>query len=366
MGEPEWGKVYGGYHLEYASSLAIVDQGYAFAGWSHSFSSNRENDIWALRVDTNGNIPWQKAYGGDGGEGGGHISKTTDGGFILGGYSITFGNPDNGGAGQEDFFVLKLDSEGQICSSCPLIKNTNATPVSVTVTANDGSLERSSTSVIGEVPNLRQYDPSTLVNTLCFKPNTRPVADAGPDQEVIAGTNCAATVGLDGSGSHDEDGDLLTYTWTLNEVTVSHEANPSVSLPLGTHSISLVVNDGNIDSQPDTVQITVVDNTPPTIKTIYHDCVPWGKGKGSTANKIVLAAEDNCSTNVTPLITNVEVFNNGGNLVNGNGIVEISGDKTTVFVKPNGAGWSVKITASAKDGNGNTAIVPITLPLKKC
>jgi hypothetical protein len=443
-GTIEWGNVYGGYHLEYASSLSIVDQGYIFAGWSHSFSSNRENDIWAVRTNTNGNILWQKAYGGDGGEGGGHISKTRDGGFILGGYSITYGKPENGGAGEEDFLILKVDSEGQICTPCPLIKDTNATPVSATVSASPGTLERNPTNVIPYSPNISQYDPLTMSNTLCFKPNAAPVANAGVDQEVAAGPICEATVSLDGSASYDGDGDSLVYSWTLNG-TIFQGVNPTITLPLGTHVFSLVVNDGTVDSEPDFVTITVVDKTPPqpdlaTLRTVrgecsaqiaaaptatdnclgkitgttndpttynsqgtyavtwtYDDghgniviqtqtvvvedvtpptikaagavCVPWGKGKGSQANKIVLSATDNCpDSTVTLTIDKVEIFNNGGNLVNGNGILEIDRVNNIVYVKPNGTGWTVKITATAADNKGNTATTtpPITVSLIKC
>jgi hypothetical protein len=37
-------------------------------------------------------------------------------------------------------------------------------------------------------------------------------------------------------------------------------------LPLGTTTISLVVNDGNFDSEPDTIEITVADTTSPVLE----------------------------------------------------------------------------------------------------
>ena len=65
-----------------------------------------------------------------------------------------------------------------------------------------------------------------------------------------------------------------------------------------------------------------------------------------------------------PEITKVEVFNNGGNLVMGNGIYEISGN--TVYVNPNENGWSVRITVIAADENGNTQTIQIEKSLIKC
>jgi len=61
---------------------------------------------------------------------------------------------------------------------------------------------------------------------------------------------------LDGSGSYDPDGDALTYNWTWDGNT-AYGVNPTVVLPPGTTNITLVVNDGRVDSESDTVGITV-------------------------------------------------------------------------------------------------------------
>jgi len=97
--------------------------------------------------------------------------------------------------------------------------------------------------------------------------NTRPTADAGPDQHVTAGQ----TVVLDGSGSTDVDGNPLTYTWSL----VSAPAGSAASILTPTAVISrftadvpgeyvaqLVVNDGALDSLPDTVLVSTANTRP--------------------------------------------------------------------------------------------------------
>src|SRR5262249_12080060 len=91
--------------------------------------------------------------------------------------------------------------------------------------------------------------------------NTPPVANAGPDQTVFVGT----TVQLDGSKSSDVDGDTLHFQWsfltrpsgstaTLSDRTAVHPTF-LVDRP-GTYTVQLIVNDGQMDSAPDTVDIT--------------------------------------------------------------------------------------------------------------
>lgn len=91
--------------------------------------------------------------------------------------------------------------------------------------------------------------------------NNAPVANAGSDQSVSTGS----LVSLDGSGSSDADGDTLTYSWSFTSMPDDSEAtlsdstvvNPTFTADVdGSYVISLVVNDGTVDSSPDTVTIT--------------------------------------------------------------------------------------------------------------
>jgi hypothetical protein len=92
--------------------------------------------------------------------------------------------------------------------------------------------------------------------------NHQPIANAGQDQTIYAWTDGIAEVELDGSDSSDADGcNGLTYHWSWTVDGNNCEANgvnPTIELPVGLHTIQLIVNDGLADSVPDDVNITVV------------------------------------------------------------------------------------------------------------
>ncbi|MBL7020515.1 MAG: hypothetical protein ISR86_08205 [Nitrospinaceae bacterium] len=104
---------------------------------------------------------------------------------------------------------------------------------------------------------------SFSVNIPSAPVNQAPVANAGADQIIEQTGPGAMSVVLDGSGSSDPDGDPLTYSWS-GAVTATG-VTPTVSLASGTHNITLVVNDGTVDSAPDSVQITVQDTIAPAL-----------------------------------------------------------------------------------------------------
>lgn len=99
--------------------------------------------------------------------------------------------------------------------------------------------------------------------------NTAPVAEVGPNQNVKVGD----TVTLDGSASRDQDGDTLTYHWEItakpeSSATALEQADtpkPSFQADAaGQYTVTLVVNDGQADSEPASVEVAAaVQNSPP-------------------------------------------------------------------------------------------------------
>ena len=151
------------------------------------------------------------------------------------------------------------------------------------------------------------YDLSTATFTGRYPVpclNQPPVADAGRDRIVEQTYYQGALVPLDGSGSTD-DGYLwpLTYTWTWLGGSATG-MNPTVSLPLGTTTITLVVNDGIVNSVPDTVVVTVQDTTPPVI-TCPTDVTVEQENAAGTVVPLTATATDICDAN--PTITSDEL-----------------------------------------------------------
>lgn len=141
---------------------------------------------------------------------------------------------------------------------------------------------------------LQGFDPSEEDP---FDLNYPPIADAGPDQVVEQDHYQGAFVTLDGSGSSDVDGDPLTYSWSWAGGTATG-MNPVVNLPLGgPHTITLIVNDELVDSEPDTVDITVVDTTPPVLVVLESITVEQETLDG-TVVPLPADAEDICDADV--------------------------------------------------------------------
>ncbi len=108
--------------------------------------------------------------------------------------------------------------------------------------------------------------------------NSPPVANAGADQAAFFGD----TVTLDGSGSSDVDGDGLTYSWSITSkpalstatLTNPTTVNPTFAIDVsGDYVVQLIVNDGTVDSAPDTVSIST-NNSAPVANAVADDQAP--------------------------------------------------------------------------------------------
>ncbi|KAA9325979.1 LamG-like jellyroll fold domain-containing protein [Adhaeribacter soli] len=122
VGVKQWDKAYGGSLNDNFSSMELTsDGGYILAGYSNSGISGDKseagwgsNDYWIVKTDANGNKQWDKTFGGTDSEIAEDIIQTADGNFLLAGSSMSgiSGNKTTASRGSMDIWLIKLDANG--------------------------------------------------------------------------------------------------------------------------------------------------------------------------------------------------------------------------------------------------------------
>ncbi len=121
---PQWDRDFGGNLWEELNSVEeTADGGYILCGFSSSsqngdFSgtSNGSGDYWLVKTDSEGIIEWDNNYGGSGLERPWSVQQTTDGGYIIGGYSPSDvgGDKSSPSRGGDDYWIVKVDAAGTL------------------------------------------------------------------------------------------------------------------------------------------------------------------------------------------------------------------------------------------------------------
>lgn len=107
QGQLLWSNTYGGEGIDNGwAILETEDGGFLIAGFTNSFGAG-EMDIYLLRTDAAGNMLWENTYGGPKSEYGWAMAKTNDGGYVLGGQTNSFGE------GREDGYLVKVNAQGE-------------------------------------------------------------------------------------------------------------------------------------------------------------------------------------------------------------------------------------------------------------
>ncbi|HRB25676.1 MAG TPA: T9SS type A sorting domain-containing protein [Bacteroidia bacterium] len=124
IGYIQWQNTIGGGSYDYLTSIQqTTDGGYILGGMSQSDVSGDKTEIcqgdfdyWVVKLDASGNIQWQNTIGGNSWDELESLEQTTDGGYILGGYSYSdiSGDKTENCQGNHDYWVVKLDASGNI------------------------------------------------------------------------------------------------------------------------------------------------------------------------------------------------------------------------------------------------------------
>jgi hypothetical protein len=228
-----WAKTYGGIVDEYAYSVQQTsDGGYIVAGETHSFGAGYY-DIFLVKTDANGNIIWAKTYGGTNQDFARSVQQASDGGYIVAGYTGSFGAGSNifliktdangnriwaktyrgahldhafsvqqtsdGGYivaghiqpldldGEKDIILIKTDANGDIGPSCSIVRSVSPTVDTVSPTVNTPTLSVSSPS-----PTVNSVSPTLTSQTLTVN-EPCPLSD---DNELGISESCQIVSGL--------------------------------------------------------------------------------------------------------------------------------------------------------------------------
>jgi len=107
-GNPQWSKTFGGTKSDGAFTVQLTSDGdYLVAGCTNSYGA-ASDDVLLLKTDLNGNKQWNRTFGGTGTDIAYSVQQTSDKGYILTGFTFSYG------AGSNDFWLIKTDANGNL------------------------------------------------------------------------------------------------------------------------------------------------------------------------------------------------------------------------------------------------------------
>ncbi|MBW2262142.1 MAG: hypothetical protein JRG91_09235 [Deltaproteobacteria bacterium] len=216
-GSVTWSKSYGGTGDGGEDARAVrqtSDGGYIVVGWTMSFGAG-DADVWVLKLDSAGDVQWQNTYGGASADRGFGVNQTSDGGYLVAGRTESFGaggadmwllklqsdgTPDwqraygssydeqardafetsSGwyvvagkdayyGASGEDFWLIKMDTDGNVAAGCPdgMIDSPSASAASSSATAEDFAVTPAATSATVGDSSASPTDSAAEINEQC-------------------------------------------------------------------------------------------------------------------------------------------------------------------------------------------------------
>ncbi len=109
-GEPPdtlWTRTFGGTNIDIAHSVRELSDGsFILTGYTRSFGTQSGRRIWLIKTSSTGDTIWNNTFGGSNDDEGYDVMQTNDGGYVIAGYTKSFGN------GGKDVYLVKTDSVG--------------------------------------------------------------------------------------------------------------------------------------------------------------------------------------------------------------------------------------------------------------
>ena len=161
-GQIQWQKSFGGEYLDAGRTIQQTsDGGFIIAG---ELGSSDENDAaaWILKLTADGQIQWQKIYGGSEFDSARSIQQTTDGNYIMVGVTQSIGE------GGQDGWVIKLNENGSI-PDCSLVSTSNIEASQTEVTTSDFDISTGDLEIAPVAFSSDVEDTQVLAQSWCWR-----------------------------------------------------------------------------------------------------------------------------------------------------------------------------------------------------
>ena len=312
-GNKEWEKTFGGSGYESAYSVQqTTDGGYIMAGATDSYDAGWRN-VLLVKTDASGNKEWEKTIGGSSHDFAYSVQQTTDGGYIIAGYT------DSYGAGGGDVYLVKVSPLANTPvgsnvtvslesatvtfqavheSGTTTVTTSTENPVEptpsdfyviegnfydITTTANcsgnvtvgirydesqvaneeslrlfhwNGSEWEDVTTSVDTVENILYGEVDSLSPFFIGEPAVLPIADAGGPY--LAQVDYS--VDLDGSASYHPDGTIVSYAWSFGDNTTGTGISVShIYTAVSIYDVNLTVTDDRGAQSSDSTMVVVYD-----------------------------------------------------------------------------------------------------------
>ncbi len=260
-GDTLWTKTYGGANDEYGNAVQQTsDGGYIITGFTGSFGAGND-DVYLIKTNLNGDTLWTKTYGGTDNDYGNDVRQASDGGYIISGITASFG------AGASDVYLIKTDTNGNVLWTKTYGGTGNDYAYSVGQTMDEGYVMAGATnSFLTANDNSDVYLIKTDANgnNDCYQGNANTIVSytathvASTHTVISSGGSVSMTTTVVGSADNDS---TLCLSVGIKELSI----NNTISIYPNPVTDQLII-DGNWKTNK-TMKLTIYNISGKTIHT---------------------------------------------------------------------------------------------------